>query len=106
MSEMARESQTLRVALDEFSRNVAALQSVIALLTKQIGDDDVPQLSGDQIESAWGKIRSRYEQVEAKFVGLAESAEDAMDTADALAARAEGGKPISLADLKAELGIE
>ena len=106
MSEATPESRTLPAALSDYARAIAALQTAAIQLAEQVGAGPMPNLSGDELESAWVHLRSRHEELQSKFADLAESAEDAMDVADALAARAEGGKPVSLEDLKAELGIE
>lgn len=106
MNRVTQESRALHAALVDFSLAVTELHGAVVRLGEQVRDDSLPSLSADQLESAWGSVRSWYERVEAKFSELAESAEDTMDIADALADRAEGGEPVSLEDLKADLGIE
>jgi hypothetical protein len=104
------QARPLRDALAEFSETLAVLQKSVRKLAERVGVGDLPALSGDELEAAWIELRSRYERTCAEFWDLADTAEDAADLLDALAAREEsrrdGSMPISHEELKAKLGFE
>jgi len=106
MGEAIDQCRALQLELADFSLKLSELKNAVARLAKLISEHDASELSGDRLEAGWTQLRSRHEQLRAGFTKLAESAEDAMDLADALAARAEGGQPVPLEELKAELGLQ
>jgi hypothetical protein len=106
MSEAIDESRALPTALRDFSKELSALEKAIARLIERSGKNALPGLCVDDLTADWGSVTSRYRRLQAEFGKLTESVEDACDLADALDARAEGGEPVALEDLKAELGIE
>jgi len=59
MSQVTQESRTQYDALADFSLTLATLQSAIAQLGEQAGEDPVPHRSGDELESAWLSFRRR-----------------------------------------------